>query len=493
MPLLSHHEIRERTDPSLTGNRPDGADMTLTYAVDLSSTGIKGTEIGASSFGINLVLGYERFGTLPWEKFDEVQYEVGSTEIRFPGGTEAEVLFDYAHPNATSAITSDGTVRQLIPTDSFLDYCATSGSKATITLPVNQLLTDAKYGTRDFDSTMTDLVRSYIAQILEKAGPQGVVTFELGNEYESYMTSQEYGRVASHLALVVQEEIEKYYDAHQDYDEYRPKIAVQVWGQSQGGTYSIDDLSGRNQTVIGEFSASELAAVTAVTSHFYYNEGANEGQPNFHSYSNIQNSVGFSLSMMNEWSIAAGRTLDTIFSEWNLNLHDSQNYGLQQAPILLELFSDFLYGGVDQLDFWSTMYHATSLGNYQGSLQTAGVLFQLMTEELIGTRVAEIPVSSSDFDVHAFSGHGKAVIFVSSMSDLNTSETSTKRCSRALSGCRSSAVSRLAWLRVNALLSRLSKWANASSTRLWQSNIFEVSPMRTLISRACLASSPLPM
>lgn len=391
--------------------------MIITESVTVAPLAAKGSEITADDFGINIVLGYERFGTQPWEKFDEIQTAVGSKMVRFPGGAEAERLFDYANPNATSAIATDGSVRQLITTDSFLAYCKANNYKATLDLPVAQLLTSANYGSRDFDASKTNEVRAYIAHALQVAGPQGIATFELGNEYESYMTSTEYGRVGSALALIAHQEIEKYYAAHPADAAFKPLVAVQVWGQSVGGSLSLADLSARNQAVMAQFNAAEMASVTGVTSHFYYNEGANAGKPNYHIYSNIENSVGYSLDLMKQWSAAKSVDLPMIFSEWNLNLNDSSNYGLQQIPIMLELFSSFVGGGADQLDFWSTMYHATSLGNYQGQLQTAGTLFQIMTQNLIGTKVTDVPVTSSNFDIHAFSGGGKAVMFVSSLTD----------------------------------------------------------------------------
>lgn len=389
----------------------------LTETVKLAPQTATGTKISADCFGINLVLGYERFGTQPWEKFDEVQKAVSSQLVRFPGGAEAERLFDYANPNATSAIADDGSIRQLITTDSFLAYCKTTNSRATIDLPVEQLLTAGKYGYRDFDASTTADVRAYVAHVLETVGLDGVATFELGNEYESYMTSKEYGRVASALALIVDQEIDKYRAAHPEDTGDIPRVAVQVWGQSTGGTYSLTDLANRNATVIAQFNTAELAAITAVTTHFYYNEGINAGKANYHIYSNIANSVGYSLSMMKAWNTATGQSLDTIVSEWNLNMKDSSNYGLQQVPVMLELFTTMLKGGVDELDFWSTLYHATSLSNSRAELQAAGVLFEVMAEKLQGMKVNEVPVTSSAYDIHAFSSKTGAMVFISSLSD----------------------------------------------------------------------------
>ncbi len=394
-----------------------GANMITSQIVKVTPLTAKGGEITAANFGINLVLGYERFGSQPWEKFDEIQASVGSKVVRFPGGAETERLFDYAHPNATSAVADDGSIRQLITTDSFLDYCRATQTKATIDLPVEQLLTHGQYGLRDFDASKTAEVRAFIDHVLDKAGPQGISTFELGNEYESFMTSKEYGRVASSLALITKQEIDKYYVQHPADAAFRPDVAVQVWGQSVGGSLTAADLALRNKAVIAEFNAQELAAVTSVDSHFYYNEGANVGKPNYHTYSNIANTIGYSLSIMNAWNGATGRNLDSMFSEWNVNLNDADNYGIQQIPVLLEMFSAMVAGGVDEMDFWSTMYHPTSLSNFRAELQPAGVLFQLMTTDLIGMKVADAPMVSGNYDIHTFTGGGKTEIFISSLID----------------------------------------------------------------------------
>lgn len=366
---------------------------------------------------MNIVLGYERFGDKPWEKFDEIQASVGSQLVRFPGGTMSERLFDYGNINATSAVASNGAILQLITPDQFMDYCAATHTRATINLPVAQLLTQGKYGSRDFDPGKADEVRNYVDHLLAKAGPAGIATFELGNEYATFMLSSEYGKVASAVALIVNQEIDKYYTAHPGHDATRPDIAVQVWGQSAGGSFLQGDLASRNHTVMAQFDARELACITSVTNHFYYNEGANSGITGPQSYANIQTSVNYSLDMMKEWSTLTGRPMDYVFSEWNVSFKDTANTGLKQIPVLLELFTSFVAGGVTELDFWSTMYNSTSLGDYHGGLLAAGTLFQIMSQDLVGMKSTELPVTSTKYDVHAFSGNGHAELFISSLND----------------------------------------------------------------------------
>ena len=412
---------RECVKIVLRKSNSGGVKMTNSESTVISFGTQSGSEIGASHFGSNLVFGFERFGSRPWEKFDEIHAATGVKVIRFPGGAEAERYFSYSNPNATEVVTSDGSTRQLISPDQFLQYCASTGTKATIVLPVKQLLTESRYGTRDFDLNKSAEVRAYIGDLLEKAGPNAIGTFELGNEYCSFMTAVEYGKVASALALIVSEEVGKYISSHPDSVGDEPLVAVQGWGQSTGGSLSLTDLMSRAEVVMAQFNYTELNAITAVTDHFYFREGANLGEPNYHSYSNISTSISYSVDMMNAWSTITGRDLSTIISEWNVNFRDATNFGLKQVPVLLEMFSTFVASGVDELDFWSTMYNATSLGNYAGELQAAGILFQLMSDTLIGTKVMDVPVASPNYDVYAFSGKGNVVVFVSSLVDESLS------------------------------------------------------------------------
>jgi hypothetical protein len=375
----------------------------------------QGAVISARHLGMNLAQGYERFGSLPWEKFDEVQAQIGASLLRFPGGTEAETLFDYAHPQATSALNAAGQVVALTTPAAFLAYCASTGSRATFVLATKQLLTAAPYGSRDFDASKTELVRAYVAYLLETAGPEGIATFELGNEYAAYMNGVEYGRVASALALIVDQEIDRFLAAHPA--STRPDIAVQVWTVNAAETLSLADLAARNANVMAEFSGEELAAVTATTTHFYYTQGKFAGQINAHDYDNIGQAIGLATDLMHSWDRATGRALDQVFSEWNVHFRDAQSFGLQQVPVLLELFSALVTEGVDEMDIWSTLYNASALADYRGRLQASGALMEIMAKEVTGMRVADLPVASAHYDLHGFTGATGSYLFVSSLSD----------------------------------------------------------------------------
>ena len=391
--------------------------MAINISTTVAALTVRGDAITARHMGMNLAQGYERFGTLPWEKFDEVQAQIGSKLVRFPGGTEAETMFDYRNPQATSGVTASGQVLQLTTPAQFLAYCKATGTQATIVLNTEQLLNNAAYGSRDFDPAMTTHVRDYVRYLLETAGPGGISTFELGNEYEGHMSSLEYGKVASALALIVDQEIDRYYDARPSQSALRPDVAVQVWVLSVGGSFTMTDLAARNQTVMGQFNTAELAAVTAATTHFYYTEGKFLGQVNSHTYGTIASTLGYSMDLLNAWSTRAGRQLDTVVSEWNVLFKDPQSFGLQQVPLLLQMFTAYVTLGVDELDIWSTMYNASALADYRGQLQASGALMQIMAKEAVGMRVADVPVASAQYDIHGFTNGDKTLLFVSSLSD----------------------------------------------------------------------------
>ena len=80
--------------------------MTIYESAIVAPLAAKGSAISAADFGMNIVLGYERFGDKPWEKFDEIQAAVGSQAVRYPGGTMSEQLFDKAYPLDAGVATS---------------------------------------------------------------------------------------------------------------------------------------------------------------------------------------------------------------------------------------------------------------------------------------------------------------------------------------------------------------------------------------------------
>ncbi|MEM9344373.1 MAG: calcium-binding protein [Pseudomonadota bacterium] len=383
--------------------------------VDLVLGDAQGEVIDAEHFGMNFAFQWERIGDKPWEKFDEVAADVGAQHVRYPGGAAAETMFDMRNPNKESFTQPDGSVQEIKPLDEFLAYANANGISPTIIVPTLPLLTDQVVnGHRDFDAAWEGDLKAFIKETLAQS--DGIQAFELGNEYQTHMTSLEYGRVASSAAKIIDEAIKEFrIENGLGADWPAPDIAVQVWNQSVNGGLSVEELAHRNEVVRAEFDAEETAAVDAVVGHYYYLDGRNAGAVDENSYDNIEASIGVSTDLMDAWTEDGFAGIDYRFSEWNVSHHSSVDIGLQQAPVMLKMFSTFLAEGVDVLDFWSTQYHATSLAHPDGSLGVAGQLFALMAENLIGAQSVEIGIGSDLIDVHAFEGGDALHLFVSSL------------------------------------------------------------------------------
>jgi Ca2+-binding RTX toxin-like protein len=384
-----------------------------TIRVPIDAVGVH--EVTSSHFSFNYVFDYERIGSQRWAKFDEIVNQLKPGYLRYPGGTQLETVFDIENPNATNASQIDGSITQVMGMGDFLSYVDASGIKAIIGVPVTQLLTITdRYGSRDFDNSKSVALRGFIREALLSNGGKSISDIELGNEYEGYMTSEEYGRVASRAAQIVQEEIDLLKAAVLIPSVQDPRILVQVWSQSIHGALSFEDLRERNQKVLQEFSAAELDAVDGVVSHYYYREGADLGRITENSLGNLEQSIALSASLLDPWSTASGRALFEMYSEWNTIHTNSAGFGARQASLLVDMFGAFLSAGTDAMSFWSAQYHGTSLANGGGNLMAAGHVFEMLKTNLVGTTKVDYDEHLDDVGIQIFYDSEKLIVVVNS-------------------------------------------------------------------------------
>lgn len=387
--------------------------LELNYSISTLNTG----QITSEHFGLNFVYEFESFGDRPWDRFDEVVESTGVRVIRYPGGSEAETVFDIRNPNAETATLPNGTTREVTPLNEFLAFINENNLQSVIIIPTQMALSENYVnGFRDFDETWEQDIKNFVKETIAASMPTGIQSFELGNEYQAYMTPVEYGRVASRMATIVDEAINEYWAEHQVGESIeQPNIAVQIWFDSPGEGMSIDDLITNNNRVMNEFDADEIALVDAVIGHYYYNEGLHLGEENEHGYFNIEESIQISVDLMNAWRDGGANDIEFMVSEWNVSFQGGGDTGLSQIPVLLEMFTSFVSSGVEYLDFWSAQYHSTSLAGSNGALFAAGELFALMTSNLIGTQISDISIESETLDIHAFEDDARIIMFVSSL------------------------------------------------------------------------------
>jgi Ca2+-binding RTX toxin-like protein len=395
-------------------------------ALDFSNIGVESDTITDAHFGLNFVSDYEKIGTKGWEQFDNIVSKIDINALRYPGGTTAETLFDYRNPNKTSIVNGAGEPVKMESLDEYLDFCNRERINPTIILPTKALLTSSKVDShRAFDVTQAEDLVAFLEETLAKVDPSLKVSFELGNEYETYMTSTEYGRVASALThLIGKAHATLLSNSGDNPTTCEPDIFVQVWGYSVGGGTSYEELALRNQQVLQHFDLATLSNVDGMVSHFYFSEGRNQGTDQAQTFLEIANQVATIANMQRIWELACGTELITRISEWNVLFRSNSNLGLQQIDPMMEMFTSFLRNGFDALDFWSAQYNATSLADSSGRLMAAGTLIDLLKHNVVGTEVGTT-IRDDDFNAYTFVGIGRFVAIVSSTTvevlDLNFS------------------------------------------------------------------------
>ncbi len=406
-------------------------------------------------FGANYVYDYERIGDLPWERFDELIDQLGSSTLRYPGGNAVETRFNYLDPNSSVDLAG----KAVMGMDDFISWAGANGISPTILLPTKPFLPSESHALLKWESgsggwaidpgamaAAKALVFNLVETAVEAArdADTTIAAFELGNEFSGvtftgtdgtikHMNGSQYGLLADAMAQWVDEALESF-NAGGD-----PQIVVQVWGDYNKNGINPTQLSNINDNVLAAFSEEGLAAIDATSSHIYFKEGKTTADGQFtHSYAGLDERIAEMAALSDVWSDAAGRTLDLHVTEWNVQkqgIHEpnasywqsnsswnvsaewveTANFGMKQLAPMLEMVSAFNMAGVDAAQVWSVMYNAAALGMQHngGTLTAAGGLFSLMQDILPGTHYQEVAAEQQDADVHVFRGDGQTHVFVS--------------------------------------------------------------------------------
>jgi Ca2+-binding RTX toxin-like protein len=445
-----------------------------TYTIDSAHAKSFSDAITEHHFGANYVYNYERFGDESWEKYDELIEEIGLTNIRYPGGNAIETNFDITNPNSTTNLWG----QSVTPMDEFIEFIGSHGLDATLIMPTRPFLPGESHelitynsGTGNWEidpdklaDVKADIV-AFVREIMTTAAEHNanIYAIEIGNEYPgvSYTTSageaskmnaKQYGTIANELAKIAQETIDEF-NASASSGQQDPQLVAQIWGDYNQDGHGTDSLDAFNENVLAQFDADGLAAIDTVSHHVYFKELKTSADGEVHSYDTLAKMLGDMIAMSDIWDEAAGRDLDIMVSEWNIQkfgFHDpgfdywdenstwnvsqewieTTNYGLKQVAPMLEMFSSFLKHKVDSAHIWSVMYSATALGTHlnNGQLFAGGGLMQLLQQELIGASYIEMGYQSENHDIHVFEGENTGHVFVSSLREapqsiaLNLSE-----------------------------------------------------------------------
>jgi RTX calcium-binding nonapeptide repeat (4 copies) len=362
-----------------------------------------GARVVTSMFGANLLFNRDR----PLDgSYGDVFDLAGATEVRYPGGSITEWMFDVTRPDKTSAWGDDGNLYQLLPLTEFMAWAAANNHVVTIVIPTRDVLGSGLRGTREVSEEAIKEIGVFVRQLLnERYGSAEVSTLEIGNEYyySGEMSAIEYGKVASAVALEIDRQIAAFRAINNLPDSWEgPRVAVQM---GQAGTSGTPGWI-QNDQIMAEFNAREAAAVDAVTGHFYALENVD-----------YDTNVHWMFRLMETWqSDSRFGYLDYVVTEWNADMHSTTLTGLLNVSSITIMLGEMVKYGVDAAHIWplqQTTINDLAGNEGNGTLTAVGEMFRMLSTNVRGGYLDYRQIET-DYVFHSFSRPDETVVLVSS-------------------------------------------------------------------------------
>ena len=425
----------------------------------LASISSFATTYTTDHFGANILSTRDRLGDEG--TYDEAVDRLGVGTIRYPGGSLTERYFDITDPDQEmTQHYLTGADQPLLPMSDFMAFAEATGRAVLIVLPTRTQLSQQADSNGDrFAVIDEDALRTFLQDTLDGLyGSPRIAGFEIGNEYwdSGQMTSVEYGRVASTMARIINEELSAHPDAETLFADtqilvqmglangyanlssrYTGTAEEQLAQVSADYNLPLDNSfiysSGKvawakvaNQLVIREFDTpEEQASVDGIVAHVY---SRGEFQTSSHS---------FELRTLTKAWGEDFPDAKPVVTEWNVRApgRDAQNdFGLVQAGEMLDLMQVFGLYEVSSAYVWAVQQGSQSnLSGDEGKPvdKVAGAFFRMMSEDLPGTRAIvlqgaapkESEIVLENAEVHVFAGPEKMVVYFQSLSPDSSHET----------------------------------------------------------------------
>jgi hypothetical protein len=393
---------------------------------EINAYGFMGSQASQGLFGANVLA--TRSTLEQGGDYDRLIEELGVGSFRYPGGSLTERYFDITDPNATIVADRDtGELREFIPLNEALNYAGEEGLSVTIVIPTRNLLSETTDANGDrFAAIDEDALRGFVRDVVNGVhGTAEIEAFELGNEYwgSGQMSSVEYGRLASEMAVIVNDELSLQnsdaeiivqsgtnFDFARLSDDYSADMSSADIFADLNTTYNLnlgaDSLysSGAinwthvaNEMILSEFdSEAERAAVDQVAVHVYSRGQVNEGKRSF---------------FLNETDETWGEQIpdaQIAVTEWNTagntdSLDRSSDYGLFQSHEMINIMEEFMRFDVEQAHVWPLIQNTPntlSVDDGQADLTPGGAMFNMMQEAMPGKIALDLtPESGRDTEV----------------------------------------------------------------------------------------------
>lgn len=412
--------------------------------------------IGAELFGANILA--HRDSLDEEARLSTLVEDLGITAIRYPGGSLTEAYFDLTNPDVATVFHRDtGESRDFIAISDFFGFAQVHDLPVTLVIPTRDQLSGDRDANGDrYAEVDEEALRSFVHDTLTGVyGQAEIQAFEIGNEYwgSGLMSAVEYGRVASEMARIVDDELAGLSGGHpeaaavvivaqmgtnfgasaldEDYREGAPAAEIladlnarydlDLDSEVIRGNGDVNWIEVNNHIVMSYFDElPEIAAVDAIAGHIYSKEPAVDGQR------------GLMLDAIAETWGADPRfaDLETYVTEWNQSgqsghFDRDEGYGLFQAHEMLNVTEEFARAGVDQAHVWPMLQNsdnALSMGHSHDELSPAGRFYAMMSRELPGKTMldfnaadpSETEVQLPDVDLHGFYGDGEVTFYIAS-------------------------------------------------------------------------------
>lgn len=371
----------------------------------------------------------------PTASFKDAADLVGLSSLRYPGGTMTESDFDVFHPDGPPLNAVAGT--PYVGITEFLNFASASERPVTITLPTAKMYV-GQYNAnssspREIQQTYLEAVLSYVRNLLTQDDLGGdalpdvpISAFELGNEYwggeSGNMTGKEYGRLVNTLAPALADLFDEILGSGAPH----PQILVQMgspWGrQYSNGIYSslvgTDEWAHKiqisNHDIIDQITDPDaIAAISGLIEHYYYSEQGTALPQNSQAVQYIDADFA-------QWAAAGYANANLFITEWGVDQHNTTQFGLKSASVLIEQMEHMLVMGVDAAFAWPVQGWETALAGSTNSkpvLSPAGAAFKLMAENLVGTTLLAGESSNGPLEVDTFASDRTIIFYVMSRSE----------------------------------------------------------------------------
>lgn len=391
--------------------------ITIIQVADSRDTGIA---VSSSMFGANVIYGTNTVGGQVQAAMAASTDALGISHVRFPAGRgdHADAALEGTEWLNIVAMP-EGRLRPELT--EFLDWCVTTGSKATLVIPT-KFLDAAAY------ATFGDDIRAFAEAVLSEFG-EIVEAFEIGNEY------WEMGETAyAAKANIALDALDKGAADAGIGPGDRPDLLVQMATPNTGSEFHVNApgmaaigytqrLDMANNRIIDLLSEHSKVLIDGVIEHYYYARNA----LTFTGHSDEVNYIDRDFA---NWQARFDRPLDLHITEWNVKTTNIAENGIRSASTLIEQVARMVGMGVDAASVWAVQHNTvTDLTGKAGDpvvfdaagriVNTIrGAAFDMLSDSLPGLQLVDLGLDSTPGNaaVHAFAGSGKLIVYVSSRS-----------------------------------------------------------------------------